>query len=68
MDNLNKGYNSKTMQTALGFGFKHVHDIATEYAEEKVWYHYCFPDCFETKYNDAFFEETIDYILVFKER
>lgn len=65
---LNTGYNSKAVQTALKFGFKHAHDIATEYAEESVGYHYCFPDGFETKYYDTPFEEAIDHILVYKER
>lgn len=64
---LNTGYNSKAVQTALGCGFKHAHDISTEFTEESVGYHDCFPYGFETKYSTAPFQDAIDHILVFKE-
>lgn len=65
---LNTGYNSKAVQTALRVGFKHAHDIATEFVDKSVGYHYCFPDGFETKYYEKPFEDAIDHILVFNER
>ncbi|MBQ4384222.1 MAG: endonuclease/exonuclease/phosphatase family protein [Firmicutes bacterium] len=62
---LNTGYLTPAVQTALRAGFRHAHDIAEEYAEEAVGYHYCFPDGFETYYYDRPFERAIDHILVY---
>ncbi|MBP3369243.1 MAG: hypothetical protein J6L85_00695, partial [Clostridia bacterium] len=41
---MNTDYNSKAMRHVRSQGFRHAHDIATEYAEEAVGYHYCFAD------------------------
>ena len=65
---MNTDYNSKAIQSALSSGFKHAHDIASEYAEEKIGYHNCFPWGFETKYFDSPFEKAIDHILVYNEK
>ena len=64
----NTGYNAKAVQTALACGFKHAHDIASEFVDESIGYHYCFPDGFETQYYEQPFEDAIDHILVFNER
>ena len=64
---MNTGYESKAMTYARDHGFRHAHDIATEYAEEAVGYHYCFPNGYETKYYDLPFEEAIDHIYVIGE-
>ncbi|MBQ9964745.1 MAG: endonuclease/exonuclease/phosphatase family protein, partial [Clostridia bacterium] len=61
---LNAGYDSKAVQYALANGFRHAHDIATEFAEESVGYHYCFGSGFETEYYDKPFEWAVDHILV----
>ena len=61
---MNTDYNSKAMRYVRGHGFSHAHDIATEYAEEAVGYHYCFPDGYETYYYDRPFETAIDHIYV----
>lgn len=61
---MNTDYNSKAMRYVRGHGFSHAHDIATEYAEEAVGYHYCFPDRYETYYYDRPFETAIDHIYV----
>ena len=61
---MNTGYNSKAMLYLRDRGFEHAHDIATEYAEEAVGYHYCFPDGYETYYYDRSFESAIDHIYV----
>lgn len=65
---LNTGYNSKAVSHILSQGFRHAHHIATEYAEESVGYHYCFPDGFKTHYDDAPFETAIDHIYVIGEK
>lgn len=65
---LNTDYNSKAVQTAISCGFKHARNIATEYAEERVGYHNCFPWGYERKYFDTPFEKAIDHILVFNEK
>lgn len=61
---LNTGYESKAVGKAFAKGFRHAHDIATDYAEEAVGYHYCFPDGFKTVYSDRPFKTAIDHILV----
>ena len=65
---MNTDYNSKAMRYVREKGFCHAHDIATEYAEESVGYHYCFPSGYETKYYDSPFESAIDHIYVKGER
>ncbi len=65
---LNTGYESKAVQSAFAKGFRHAHDIATDYAEEAVGYHYCFPDGFKTVYSDRPFKTAIDHILVIGEK
>ena len=64
---MNTDYNSKAIQTALSRGFRHAHDIATDYAEESVGYHKCYPWGYEKFYSDAPFESAIDHILVIGE-
>lgn len=64
LGDMNTGYNSKAMNHVRANGFCHAHDIATDYAEEQVGYHYCFPDGYETKYYDWRFEDAIDHIYV----
>ena len=61
---MNTDYHSKAMTYVRAHGFCHAHDIATEYAEEAVGYHYCFPDKYETQYYDRPFETAIDHIYV----
>ena len=65
---LNTGYESKAVQSAFAKGFRHAHDIATDFAEEAVGYHYCFPDGFRTVYSDRPFKTAIDHILVIGEK
>lgn len=65
---MNCTYDSKAMKFVRSCGFRHAHDIATEYAEEAVGYHYCFPDGYKTQYDDRPFETAIDHIYVKGER
>lgn len=65
---LNTGYNSKAIQYVLSVGYRHAHNIATDYAEESVGYHYCFPNGFKTEYYDKPFEWAIDHILLLGEK
>lgn len=65
---MNTDYHSKAMQYVRKNGFRHAHDIATEYAEEAVGYHYCFPDGYETQYYDKPFETAIDHIYIMGEK
>ena len=65
---LNTGFESKAVQSAIAKGFRHAHDIATDYAEEAVGYHYCFPDGFKTFYADRPWKTAIDHILVAGEK
>lgn len=65
---MNTGYNSAAIEYTRAQGFCHAHDIATEYAEEAVGYHYCFADGYEKYYYDRPFESAIDHILVIGEK
>lgn len=68
LGDMNTGYHSEAMQTVRANGFRHAHDIATEYAEEAVGYHFCFPSGYETEYYDRPFESAIDHIYVAGEK
>ena len=61
---LNTWYNSKAVQYALGKGFSHGHDVATEYADEAIGYHACFAWGYRDHYEDKPFVEAIDHILL----
>lgn len=61
---MNTGYNTLPIKFTRGEGFSHAHDIATEFAEEAVGYHYCFADGYEDHYYDRPFEAAIDHILL----
>jgi hypothetical protein len=61
---LNANYNSLAVQHALANGYVHAHDIAVEFADETMGYHYCFPSGFKTEYYDKPFPDAIDHILV----
>lgn len=60
----NTDYNSRAIRYMLKNGFEHAHDIATDFAEESVGYHNCFPWGFDEFYSDAPFEKAIDHILL----
>ncbi len=60
---LNAGYDSKCVQSALKCGFSHAHDIATS-SDDRVGLHYCFADGFKNEYYDYPFEKAIDHILI----
>lgn len=65
---LNTDYRSKAVKYALEHGYKHAHNIATEYAEEAVGYHNCFPWGYDKEYFDKPFEDAIDHIFVVGEK
>ena len=60
---LNTNYNSTAVQIALGRGYLHAHDIATDFIDEDWGYHYCFGDGYKP-YIKKSFEYGIDHILV----
>ena len=61
---LNTGFESKAVQSAIAKGYRHAHDIAVEYADERNGWHYCFPDVYDMYEEPKPFEEGIDHILV----
>lgn len=65
---LNTDYHSKAVSFLKQNGMHHAHDIATEYAEQSVGYHYCFADGYKSFYDDRPFETAIDHILLLGER
>ena len=64
---LNTNYLSRAARYLMANGFRHAHDIATEYAEESIGYHDCFPWGYQTEYYDAPFESAIDHIFIIGE-
>lgn len=61
---LNTGYDSLALKTLFARGFRHAHDVATEYVDETVGYHNCFYWGYEEYYWDKPFKTAIDHILV----
>ena len=60
---INAKYDSLAIKAALTRGYRHAHDIAVEYADERNGWHYCFPDGY-VEYEPTPFKEGIDHILV----
>lgn len=60
---LNADYHSLAVSAALGRGYVHAHDIATDYADEENGYHWCGRDGF-VPYVPKPFETGIDHILL----
>lgn len=60
---LNADYKKEVIKSAIGRGYLHAHDIATEYKDEDWGYHYCFGDGYKP-YVEAPFENAMDHILV----
>ena len=61
---LNDVYDSLAVKAAFARGYRHAHDIATDFADDRNGYHYCFPDGYELYDNPKPFEQGIDHILV----
>ena len=60
---LNCGYTSEALRSALERGYLHAHDVAVD-TDESIGLHYCFGDGYEKYYYDYPFESAIDHILV----
>ena len=60
---LNANYDSLALKEAFDSGYSHAHDIATEYANDKNGYHYCFADGYRG-YEPLEFKRGIDHILI----
>ena len=61
---MNCNYNSKAMKYVRSHGFCHAHDVASEYSDDSMGYHYCFRDGYKNEYYDRPFEHAIDHIYV----
>ena len=61
---LNDTYNSLALKTAFDRGYRHAHDIAVEYADDRDGYHFCFPEGYKLYENPKPFEKGIDHILI----
>jgi len=61
---LNSGYGSLAIDRAFREGFRHAHDLATDYADESCGLHECFGWGYYNYYNDAPFPASIDHILI----
>ena len=63
----NTDYNSRAVSYTRAKGYRHAHDIATEYTDETRGYHMCFPWGYEKHYLDGDFTKAIDHIFVIGE-
>ena len=63
----NTNYHSKAVRYTLSKGYRHAHDIATDYTDETMGYHMCFPWGYEKHYLDGSFDKAIDHIFVIGE-
>ena len=61
---LNGGYNSQCVKTALEKGYVHAHDVSIAPPDESAGLHYCFADGYYDYYYDFPFEKAIDHILL----
>ncbi len=61
---LNDRYDSLAVNAAKARGYRHAHDIAVEYADERNGHHYCYPSGYDNYENPQPFEQGIDHILV----
>ena len=61
---LNDVYESPAVKAAMARGYRHAHDIATDFADERNGWHYCFPDGYDMYEEPKPFKEGIDHILV----
>ena len=64
----NTDYNSKAIAHLFDMGFRHAHDIATDFVDETVGYHSCFTTGYENFYSTDPFEKSIDHILLLGEK
>ena len=63
---MNTPFKSQPIKTAIENGFLPARDLATDFADNSMGYHYCYPDRYETVYNPAPFEYAIDHVMVKK--
>ena len=56
--------NALAVDAAFARGYRHAHDIATEFADERDGYHYCYPDGYKMYDNPKPFKNGIDHIII----
>ena len=64
LGDFNTQYNSKAIRYALDNGFRHAHDIATEFSDDEMGYHLCFAWGYVKEYMTLGFAGALDHILV----
>ena len=64
----NTDYNSKAVKHLFDNGFSHAHDIATDFSDDSIGYHYCYGSGYKNFYYDKPFECAIDHIFVIGEK
>ena len=60
----NAEYDSLAVKATFDRGYRHAHDIAVEYSDERDGYHFCFPDGYKMYNNPKPFKEAIDHIVI----
>ena len=60
----NAEYDSLAVKATFQRGYRHAHDIAVEFADERDGYHFCFPDGYRPYQNPKPFEKGIDHIVI----
>ena len=57
-------YDSLAVKAAFARGYRHAHNIATDYADDRDGVHYCVPEGYKMYDNPRPFEKSIDHIFV----
>ena len=60
----NAEYYTNAVQVTFERGYRHAHDIAVEYADDRDGYHFCFPTGYKLYENPKPFKEGIDHIII----
>lgn len=64
LGDFNTQYDSLAVKYALEHGYRHAHDIATEFSDDEMGYHMCFPWGYEKKYLTGGFKNALDHIMI----
>lgn len=61
---MNTPFDSPVIRAAFARGYRHAHDLATDYADSSRGHHACGPNGFSTEEHPGGFVKSIDHILI----
>lgn len=60
----NADYDSLAVQSALSRGYEHAYNMATDYRDETIGYHFCYAEGYDMFENKSQFKYAIDQIII----